>query len=56
VFYKVGQCTGISGYERVPQGQIYFAGEHTSLRYRGYMEDGAQTGLEAALALLAVLR
>ena len=43
-----GQYTTISGYERIRQGNIHFAGEHTSQRFQGYMEGAAETGLLAA--------
>jgi monoamine oxidase len=54
--YKVGQYTGFAGYERVPQGRVYFAGEHTSYAFQGFMEGGAQTGVRAAQEILASVR
>jgi monoamine oxidase len=53
--YKVGQYTAFGNYERVPQGRIYFAGEHTSYDFQGFMEGGAQSGARAAGEVLAVL-
>jgi monoamine oxidase len=53
--YKVGQYTEFAGYEGVPQGRIYFAGEHTSYNFQGYMEGGAQTGERAAREILKAL-
>jgi monoamine oxidase len=53
--YKVGQYTAFGNYERVPQGRIYFAGEHTSYDFQGFMEGGAQSGARAAAELLAAL-
>ena len=50
--WLVGQYTKFSGYERVRQGNIYFAGEHTSLSFQGYMEGGAETGAAAAAQVL----
>ena len=50
--YLVGQYTKFGGYERVRQGRIHFAGEHTSTDYQGYMEGAAQTGAEAARDVL----
>jgi monoamine oxidase len=50
--YQVGQYTRFGGYEFTPQGRIYFAGEHTSVQYQGYMEGGAGTGRAAAIQLL----
>ncbi len=51
--FLVGQYTGIAGYEGVPQGNIYFAGEHTSLNFQGYMEGGAREGIRAATQVAA---
>jgi monoamine oxidase len=53
--YKVGQYTGFAGYERVPQGRIHFAGEHTSYNFQGFMEGGAESGVRAAREVLAAL-
>ncbi len=53
--YKVGQYTAFGNYERVPQGRIYFAGEHTSYDFQGFMEGGAQSGARAAGEVLAAL-
>jgi monoamine oxidase len=53
--YKVGQYTGFAGYEKVPQGRIHFAGEHTSYNFQGFMEGGAESGERAAREVLAVL-
>jgi len=51
--YKVGQFTSFSGYEGVPQGNVFFGGEHTSENFQGYMEGGAEEGRRAALQVLA---
>ncbi len=40
---------GVEG-ERV--GNLFFAGEHTSLEYQGYMEGGCETGQAVAIAIL----
>jgi monoamine oxidase len=48
-----GQYTTIGGYERTAQGNIHFAGEHTSVRFQGFMEGGAETGALAAREILA---
>lgn len=50
--WKVGQYTGFSGYERVRQGNIHFAGEHCSINFQGYMEGGAEEGARAANEIL----
>ena len=52
--YKPGQITTFGGYEGVPQGSVFFGGEHTSLKFQGYMEGGAEEGRRAALQVLAV--
>jgi monoamine oxidase len=53
--YKVGQLTGFAGYEGIPQGSIFFGGEHCSYEFQGYMEGGAQEGRRAALEVLAAV-
>jgi monoamine oxidase len=54
--WKTGQCQTIRGYERITQGRVYFAGEHTSTDFQGFMEGGAAEGQRAAKELLATLR
>ena len=54
--YKPGQWTSIAGEEAKPVGNLFFAGEHCSLDYQGYMNGGAVTGREAAQAILAKWR
>jgi monoamine oxidase len=49
--YKPGQWTGIRGAEAEPVGNLFFAGEHCSLDYQGYMNGGAETGRLAAEAV-----
>jgi monoamine oxidase len=51
--YKVGQWTAFAGEEQKPVGNIFFAGEHCSTEYQGYMNGGAATGREAAEAIIA---
>lgn len=53
--YEIGQYTAFSGYERAPQGRIYFAGEHTAQTFQGFMEGGAEAGTRAARELLATI-
>jgi monoamine oxidase len=50
--YKPGQWTSIRGAEGRPVGNVFFAGEHCSLDYQGYMGGGAETGRKAAEAVL----
>jgi monoamine oxidase len=50
---KVGQVTTIAKFLSVPHAKrLYFAGEHTSMAYFGYMEGALQSGARAAEALL----
>lgn len=51
--YKPGQVTTIRGLEKEPVGNLFFAGEHTSLEAQGYMEGGVESGERAAKELLA---
>lgn len=51
--YKVGQYTSIRGAERKPVGNLYFAGEHCSLNFQGFMNGAAETGRMAAEEILA---
>jgi len=50
-YWRVGQITGFSGYERVPEGNIHFAGEHTSQDFQGYMEGALRSGERCALEI-----
>jgi monoamine oxidase len=53
--YRPGQWTGIRGAEGETVGNLYFAGEHTSLDWQGYMNGGAESGRVAAEALIGHL-
>jgi monoamine oxidase len=55
-YWRVGQCHTIAGYEGIRQGNIHFAGEHTSPDFQGWMEGGAITGVRAANEVLADLK
>lgn len=55
-YWKPGQYTGFSGYEKVRQGNIHFAGEHCSINFQGYMEGGAEEGVRAATEILSDLK
>ena len=37
-----------------PRGRLLFAGEHTSLRWQGYMNGAVESGLRAAAELRAL--
>jgi len=51
--YKPGQWTTIAGGEGEPVGNLFFAGEHCSYDFQGYMNGGAQSGADAAKAIMA---
>ena len=48
-----GQYTRFAGYERVRQGNVFFAGEHCSVILQGFMEGAAREGARAARDVLA---
>jgi len=50
--FKAGQWSTLAGWEGVPVGEIYFAGEHVSREFQGYMNGAAQTGRVAAEMLV----
>jgi monoamine oxidase len=54
--YQPGQYIGLRGEEAKPVGNLFFAGEHCSLDFQGFMNGGAVTGREAAEAILAKLK
>ncbi len=43
--YTVGQYARIAGWEGRQAGNCHFCGEHTSLRFQGYMEGAAASGV-----------
>jgi monoamine oxidase len=55
-YWKPGQYTGFSGYEKARQGNIHFAGEHCSQDFQGFMEGGASEGVRAANEVLGDLK
>ncbi|MBR8832621.1 MAG: FAD-dependent oxidoreductase [Stigonema ocellatum SAG 48.90 = DSM 106950] len=50
--WLVGQYTTIAGSESKRVGNLFFAGEHCSLRAQGYMEGACETGVAAAQHIL----
>ncbi len=54
--YKVGQWTTLAGEESKPVGNLFFAGEHCSRDFQGYMNGGAETGRNSAQAVLSKWR
>ena len=53
--WKVGQYTRFAGYEGARQGTVYFAGEHCSLEFQGFMEGAAREGARAAREIAQAL-
>jgi monoamine oxidase len=54
-FFRTGQYETIAGYERVRQGNVFFAGEHCSFDFQGFMEGAASEGERAATEIIAAL-
>ena len=54
-FLRPEQTYTIAGYEIVPQRRVFFAGEHCSVDFRGFMEGGSATGIQAAQRILRLL-
>lgn len=54
--YKVGQWSSIAGLEIEPIGNFFFAGEHCSENFQGYMNGGAETGRSVAEAVLQSIK
>ena len=51
-YWKVDQYQSFAGYEKIRQKNVFFAGEHTSLNFQGFMEGAAQEGQRAAEEIL----
>jgi monoamine oxidase len=51
-YWGVGQYTGIRGEEGRPEPPFHFCGEHTSLRYQGFMNGAVETGDRVAAEIL----
>ena len=49
--YRPGQWTTLGNSEGRAVGNLFFAGEHCSYDYQGFMNGGAETGKAAALAI-----
>ena len=50
--YQVGQWAAFYGWEGQHTDQLWFAGEHCSLRYQGYMEGACETAEQVVLEIL----
>ncbi|MEY2196291.1 FAD-dependent oxidoreductase [Neobacillus sp. BF23-41] len=55
-YWKIGQYTSFSGVEGEPEGNVFFAGEHCSQDYQGYLNGAVDTGELAATGILKALR
>jgi monoamine oxidase len=55
-YWKVGQYTKFAGVERVPEGNAFFCGEHTSIDFQGYLNGAVETGERAAGEVIDSLR
>jgi monoamine oxidase len=47
-YLKVGQYTGFNGIQGRREGNLHFAGEHTSVNFQGYIEGGLRSGQRCA--------
>jgi monoamine oxidase len=54
-YYRVGQASSYGALAAVPEGRAYFAGEHTSRKFQGFLEGAVITGERAARQLLHAL-
>lgn len=52
--YRPGQWTTVAGAEGESVGRMYFAGEHCSAEFQGFMNGAAETGRKAAEAVLGL--
>ena len=54
--YSTGQYTTLCGTPFKPVDNLYFAGEHCSYEFQGFMNGGAETGRHAAEMIVANLK
>ena len=54
--YAVGQWSSIAGHEQTSVGNMFFAGEHCSEDFQGYMNGGAETGRVAAEGIIEAMK
>lgn len=52
--YKVGQWTTLAGLEGQPIGNFFFAGEHCSAQFQGFMNGAAESGRLVAQSVAKV--
>jgi monoamine oxidase len=53
--YTPGQVTKYWGYAGIPEGNVHFAGEHTSTYSQGFLNGGVESGQRAAIEVLLAL-
>ncbi len=53
--FKIGQWSTLAGWEIAPVGNLFFAGEHCSLDFQGYMNGAAETGRLAAESITQII-
>ena len=53
--YSVGQWTKFYGSEIINESPLYFAGEHVSRVWQGYMNGAVETGVNAAQSVVAAI-
>lgn len=53
--FAPGQFAAFHGAEAEPVGRLFFAGEHTSSEFQGFMEGAAESGVRAANEVAAAL-
>ncbi len=53
--FKTGQWSTLAGWEIAPVGNLFFAGEHCSLDFQGYMNGAAETGRLAAESITQII-
>ncbi len=54
--FKTGQWSTLAGWEIAPVGNLFFAGEHCSLDFQGYMNGAAETGRIAAQNIIQIIQ
>ena len=50
-YYRVGQASTYGRIAAAPEGCVHFAGEHTSIKFQGFLEGAVTTGERAARQL-----
>ncbi|RAL26892.1 flavin monoamine oxidase family protein [Thermoflavimicrobium daqui] len=55
-YYRVGQYTKFAGIESEPEENCYFAGEHTSYQFMGFLNGAVESGERVAYEILRDLK